>query len=321
MPLNDLTFAELMALRRTVDHLYNAGVALNPLGDVRFDLTPGAQMMIVVPVTMPALVAPPTGMRLMRQLAQNDIAPLPVSAPARTGEVAGTPLPGSGESPLVVGDSASGQPHSDPSDAVSSAAVNPEPPQAAVADVAAAEGRDGGQAVAAARPPVAPVPAAPWTKAEDDRLVAEVASWMATGRSRHAAAEVVAQALGRPVEGTRFRCKTVLADRIAAALAPAQPAPAPALAAPTNDLALHLAELRRKGDWTAAQDVEMLELMGLNWNIADIALEMKLDGNELKRRWNILSDLHEADEGRKIRSFTAAQLLPALQAQQAGKAA
>jgi hypothetical protein len=134
------------------------------------------------------------------------------------------------------------------------AEATPPPLAEAASSEGVAESGGGQQVMAAATPPAAP-PAAPpgappagsasamaasalarapgWTTGEDDRLIALVVSGVTRlGLTKRAAVRAAAQELGRPEDGTVFRCYNKLRDRLDAALAQgvatlAQPEPDP----------------------------------------------------------------------------------------------
>lgn len=168
-------------------------------------------------------------------------------------------------------------------------------------------------------PPVATGKPPAWTEDEDDRLVDMVAfSVSGLGESRHAAAAIAADRLGRPVEGTRYRVKAKLADRIDARIAelagedqshsaPANPAldapvaaesgggsPNPlAPAAPNRaepmSLAAHIAALPRKNGWTLKRDADLMDLAIEGWKSDEIAIEFGVSPHEVKERFDLLT--------------------------------
>lgn len=157
-----------------------------------------------------------------------------------------------------------------------------------------------------------------WTEDEDHRLIDIIARAVhGDGISRWKAAVAAAAVLGRPVEGTKFRMNTKLADRIDARIAelagedqshsapavPAQGAPvvaeggggspdplAPA-AAPANapNLADHIAALPRKNGWTLKRDADLMNLAVKGWKHDEIAVEFGVAAGDVKARFDLLT--------------------------------
>lgn len=117
------------------------------------------------------------------------------------------------------------------------AEATPPPLAEAASSEGVAESGGGQQVMAAATPPAAPPGAPPagsasamaasalarapgWTAGEDDRLIALVVSGVTRlGLTKRAAVRAAAQELGRPEDGTVFRCYNKLKERLDAALA------------------------------------------------------------------------------------------------------
>ncbi len=148
--------------------------------------------------------------------------PLPAGGDALpAGDPVDDPAPTAGESGLAA-DEDTDLPGSSPS---------AEPPAAVTGTAAAVEAPP----LPGQHPPAGEGKGAPaygiWMTKEDDQLVAGMAERIHAGESRHAAAIAMADVLGRPVEGARWRANTKLKDRIAAAVAALRaPAVAPAQA-------------------------------------------------------------------------------------------
>lgn len=136
----------------------------------------------------------------------------------------------------------------------------------------------------------------------------------------------IAKRLDRPLEGTKFRLYNKLRDRIEAArdrgkaVKPQTGAPAgghvatPAAKekaeaeqvdpAKPETLADHIAALPRNGDWTLAQDADLMRLAQLGWNPDDLAAEMDRKAVDIQARFKVLTD-----KGRFPRAAVAAHLV------------
>lgn len=192
----------------------------------------------------------------------------------------------------------------------------------------------------------APLPAKPnWTQADDKAAIdAYVASILASEPIK-TATENAAYAVGRPLEGTRWRLKNVLADQLAEALKIASEIPAPPVAdpstapaednrsgeaadapkptppaapvpAPTADLLdAHLADMPRNGTWTPERDLDLARMSVENgWSIQDIAVDFGMDAGAVKDRWDALTGLHRDPKTDKlVRRFVARDVMDRLQ--------
>lgn len=77
-----------------------------------------------------------------------------------------------------------------------------------------------------------------------------------------------------------------------------EPEPEPELAAapadrprvPKDPLTAHLLEHIGLGGWTLAQDIELLELLELEWTVNEIALETRMLAADVKKRFELLTD-------------------------------
>lgn len=183
-----------------------------------------------------------------------------------------------------------------------------------------------------------------WTEEETAGLVEIIADRMERrGDTLRAAAESAAAILGRPIDGTYFKARSlverieaerrVLVDRTLDRLAPAvavpapepelepqaEPAPAPvqvfnpepapaqlvnaAPLTPTGELHQHLAAVKRDKLWTIERDHDLMHFSLLQWPAGDIALEIKVPVAEIKPRFNVLT---------AARKFKAADVLATL---------
>jgi len=162
---------------------------------------------------------------------------------------------------------------------------------------------------AASDPEPAPIPSRagePWTDEEDARAIEMKRDGMS--------ARKIAEALGRPVQGTCFRLSKVLQDRIkqpakspaakSPAAIPAEPqtkADTPkgaAVAAPQFDpttplwfrqLDAVLTAIGYKTPWTPALDLELVEELARGRRVAEVAADMKIDAAAVKARWFALT--------------------------------
>jgi hypothetical protein len=188
-----------------------------------------------------------------------------------------------------------------------------------------------------------------WTPEEEARLIDLVVSGVTRlGLTKMAAIASAAQELGRGVEGVKSRCYNQLKSRLDAALAasqghpppPPEPTPSPE-AAPTpadgdaavgghssepapapepgaavqpiaNDLTGHLMALPDKGGWTLARDRELMDLSIMGWQPNEIGLELQVQANLVKARFDALTGLYEDANGKKVRRFTREAVFDAL---------
>lgn len=326
--LNFLKLAELNDLHRKLTALLNAGLSLERAGwPVRFDLTPGADIRLVFSMPMPACPEAPA-------MAQTD--PTGAQMPEDAAEAA----------PGDLADTAGGK----PSDIMPVAPIEVDPALAPEVLEMALPLPGGENDGAKLPPPPEPAKTAaggghavpppggetttnrkalPWAKAEDDLAIQMVAE----GYS----AAAIAAKLGRPIEGTRFRLYTklktraqkvktpaALAEPVAPSSAPRQFVPAAPIATtkskpnskPTplprdaSPLDHHMAKISRKGGWTIEQDLDVMHLANLGWQVAEIALELQLDGAAVKDRFDLLTGF---DKGSKRRAFGRPSVLDWLQ--------
>ena len=189
--------------------------------------------------------------------------------------------------------------------------------------------------------------AAVWTPEEDARLITLVVIGVTRlGLSKSSAMKAAAQELGRPEAGTAFRCHHKLKDRLDAALAwgsafldqpDEEPGPTPyAEAAPTpaggdaagegttppavqpiaNELIVHLMDLPEKGafgaGWTLERDRELMELSIAGWMPNEIGLELQVQANQVKARFDALTGLYDDASRKKLRRFTREAMQQAL---------
>ena len=162
---------------------------------------------------------------------------------------------------------------------------------------------------AASDPEPAPIPSRagePWTDEEDARAIEMKRDGMS--------ARKIAEALGRPVQGTCFRLSKVLQDRIkqpaksptakSPAAIPAEPQTkgdtpkGAAVAAPQFDpttplwfrqLDAVLTAIGYKTPWTPALDLELVEELARGRRVAEVAADMKIDAAAVKARWFALT--------------------------------
>lgn len=309
--------------------------------------------------------------RLMSETPSTEAAPVqggaePVDAPpVAEGPAGGAPMPS------VSASSAAVMPETIPP----AASIPQEAPQPAVAET---EDSGGGAELAAPQPPAANHErtfsgAAVWTPEEDARLVDLVASGMVRlGLGKTAAIRAAAAELGRPEQGTAFRCHHKLKDRIelhraelqlqidleATPIADAIPAPteppeadpktadgdaavgghSPAAVQDEADavdldaksraaaiahgnhpesfiadpVTAHLMTLPDKGGWTLARDHELMELSIAGWQPNEIALQLQVQANQIKPRFDQLTGLYEDGTGKKVRRFNRDDVFAAL---------
>jgi hypothetical protein len=217
MPLNDLKLDELGKMLSALEALRLCGNDLDAQGYApTFDLTPGRPASIRLDWSMPEVTA----------------AAPPAAAPA---DRARDPLDSMIRRAVWDYETRSAEDDHTHSAAPSRSKDAETPVPQVTADVEGAADSGGGLAVAAAEPPAAPLPgtaralaatlqpggrAAPWTPEEDARLIDLVCQGVQRqGLSRRGATMAAAQELGRPFDGTEFRCRHKLKDRLDAALA------------------------------------------------------------------------------------------------------
>lgn len=310
MPLEKMDLNELRDLSAAIDALCRAGGDM-PEGMVpEFDLTPGQPVSMTLNYALPLATFKgeadgPSIEDMARQFDRNLETFLRASMEAAEGlpeykpNFCGAPsaiqaIPELKQpNPLVV-DTVKVEPGTDAGGASPGTGADPAPSEHTPAPV--------DSAATNSRPPA-------WTDEEDAQLVEGVVSGVMRGMSRHHAAGLVARVLGRPLDGTVFRCKNKLRARIEDELQLRSPAPAPAEPvsepagiapeaaaadilpigdAPTDDLGIHLWNLPRKGDWHMGRDLILMEFSCLNWDAASIAGELGCSDREVKQRYDLL---------------------------------
>lgn len=158
-----------------------------------------------------------------------------------------------------------------------------------------------------------------WTDDQTNMLIDQVALRMEFhGQSLRAAAADMAEQIGRPVEGTVYKARS-LVERIEARrrelAAEAVPEPQPAVmppavtsdpggenvrapevatpalapATPFGEQIAYLRDLPRKRGWTVERDYDVVRLAELGWKPAEIALELAIPADELKPRFAMLT--------------------------------
>lgn len=354
--LNAMSLDELKSFALALTRLAQCGETLDVYGFApEFDLTPGYPVSIALDFVMsiearvPEAGEPPA--------VWSPAASAPITAPALLPEMFPTEKP----EPLAAGAAREGLAAAHP-DAGAAAPIFPDPR----GDIARG---DGEQAPVAAGPregeAPAPLAAEPeavtpgsaralaataqpprWTEEEDAtaiRMAVErlrVDHWTDTELAR-----VIAAALGRPQEGTKFRLKTKLWGAIQAGLKAPKPAapepepvapplvvveaapvpeavfakPQPEPAAPepqprplgNSAAARHLTSLPPSVDWTREDDIELLEALGRGFKLAEIAVDMRRDWAALKRRSDALLQF---DPQKKRTAFLPGDLLKILKA-------
>lgn len=103
-------------------------------------------------------------------------------------------------------------------------------------------------------------------------------------------------------------------------LYPAEPVldrPASFIADPVTAWLMGLTD---KGGWTLDRDLELMELSIAGWAPNEIALQLQMQANAIKPRFDTLTGLYQDDDGKKARRFTREDVYAALQ-RLAGKAA
>lgn len=359
MPLNDLTLDDLRKLSDWLVSIAHSGFRLEQDGLApRFDLTPGMPIRVTLGAVMPPATRPDFGAWLAQQAThptESAAEDLPSFLKPRPMEAA-PPAVGAEpvDPPPALGEVAGGGPISAEPSRSAEVAVSP---GATKAEAQAESG--GGQAVAAAEPPAAPVPgsasalaaqagqwAGAWTEAQDDTLIEAIATAQIYGTPKVDAITTAAIALGRSfkaVEQRSYRIggkiKAEVARRAmqqaqneAPEIPAAQPSPSadgdsavgghsPAAVQNGDPLIAHLRGLTNKGGWSLARDLELLELSCNGWPAADIAREIQMPDAAVKPRFDALTGLHDDEvTGKKARRWTREEVLGALLIM-AGKAA
>lgn len=352
MPLNDLSLEELIEMADVAATLCRVGNDLVANGITpTFDLSPGQAVAIRLDAVMPDAPAQKIEWRLANYA--HDNTPSPEDAQPE-------PAPAPEETPLAAGDTASGAPIPSTTEQSAAGLPEPTPPAASEPQddpqpvAAVAEGSGGGAAYGSGSiPPAAAhqdklLPAI-WTDAEDARLIEIVVTRIRIGETKKAAIAMAASELGRPEAGTAFRAHHKLKARIDAALTAAameqaatepledNPFPVqegaagegttPSAAQPlapvsfaADEVTSHLMALPDKGGWTVERDHELMELSIAGWQPNEIALQLQVQANLVKPRFDALTGLYEDPTGKKIRRFTREAVFAAL-SRLAGKAA
>lgn len=178
----------------------------------------------------------------------------------------------------------------------------------AEAELAAAEGFDLPRTPPEPTPPEEqpkPGRADAWSNLELSQVFEAGVEALMAGRALTSAAQPLADALGRTVAACQKQLK-LARERIeerAAELTPrpadpepaADPAPPPAAARvqhnlPTDDLQSHLNAHVATGGWTAADDLRLFDLSETGWPVHEVALEIEKSSDEVKRRFDLLTD-------------------------------
>jgi hypothetical protein len=89
---------------------------------------------------------------------------------------------------------------------------------------------------------------------------------------------------------------------------------------PNDPITAYLIGLTDKGGWTVERDLELMELSIAGWQPNEIALQLQMQANAVKPRFDTLTGLHEDTTGKKVRRFTREDVFAAL-TRLAGKAA
>jgi hypothetical protein len=163
-----------------------------------------------------------------------------------------------------------------------------------------------------------------WTELELSQVFEAGVETLLAGRALTSAAQPLADALGRTVAACQKQLK-VARERIeerAAELTPrpadpepfADPVSPPAAARvqhnlPTDDLQAHLNTHAATGGWTAADDLRLFDLSETGWPMHEVALEIGKSSDEVKRRFELLTD-------KKGRKFARADVLDRLRLMQ-----
>lgn len=343
MPLTEMSLADMARVADDLDAVRAAMAILADRGLVaRADLTPGQPMTIRLVREMPQVwwqhglveagvrigqtEAPPERVRIdeaFRAAPVRDADPDKYARaaglidnegfavepePEQLWQVAGLPADPGGTIELSATITAEAPPAGDTGES----AATPEP---AVTGAGEADAD-------AADPAPQPVWPARWTEDETARLIEIMAVRMERhGEGMRPAAEIAAGILGRPVEGTLYKARSIV-ERIEAArrsvvaqvldrLAPAgtstepggenqrvaEPLPEAAPEAvpgadaltPTGELHHHLAQVKRDKLWTIERDHDLMHFSRLGWPAGDIALEIKVPVAEIKPRFAVLT--------------------------------
>jgi hypothetical protein len=74
----------------------------------------------------------------------------------------------------------------------------------------------------------------------------------------------------------------------------------------------HLMALPDKGGWTLERDHELMELSNAGWQLQEIALQLQVQADLVKKRFDLLTGLTEDAAGKKVRRFTREAVMTAL---------
>ena len=294
MSLDCMSLDELEALRGRFGTLCDAGKLLQSGGlNPTFDMTPGFMVTMTLPFLMPAHSREDEAAlvhvwdRLQADALQAEPKPAELPEAAPPFEAPTDPEP---EAP---------------------APETPEPETAVIEQTPAPQVADdsgpsaGGQGSGSIpTPPGAPLIKV-WTEDEDTFVIQSFERMRAT-HNRAAIIQYVATELGRPPEGTKFRCGNKLKPRIDAVYANAEqdltrrapdPVPAAAVAsAPVRDVqgsgsyADYYAHIRADG-WDLGLDQSLMTMAADGWAMGDIALDLGFDGKKVQARFDALTGL------------------------------
>jgi hypothetical protein len=350
MPLNELTLDQLTRLADDLKALETVGRDLAPLDPI-FDLTPGQPTRITLVNVMPAAFGqlaetPSTEAAPDQTGAVAPEPPEPVETPpAVKGPAGGEPQP----SALVSSTVSEAVTEAEDSDGGQQQAAA-SPPVAPVAKISglAASIKAAPSLPAAGNSPTINHErtfsgAAIWTEEEDARLVMLVVMGVTRlGLTKSAAIKAAADELGRPHPGTHFRSNHKLKARIDEALAlgdafldepedlPTTPEPntaegdtqAAIQAEPAkawhkpehiaDPVTAHLMALPDKGGWTLDRDLELMELSIAGWAPNEIALQLTMQANMIKPRFDALTGLYTDANDKKQRRFSREAVFEAL---------
>lgn len=331
-PLSDLSLDDLRGLNDRLTGLVTAGFRLEQGGLApRFDLTPGMPIRITLGAVMPSVDRPSFGEWVAAQPHSTEAASQPADAQADAAADLRQPEPV--DAPLALGEVAEGAPVSAEQSAPQGAAES-----------------GGGQAVAAAHPPAAPAPgsasamaaqagqwAGAWTDAQDAVVVDAMATAQIAGTPKADALHLVASKLGRSFKAVEQRAYRIggkiRAEAVRRATVQAQtetpeiPAATPSLGQgdaavgghspaavqSADPLTTHLRGMTDKGGWSLARDLELMELSCEGWQPNEIALQLTMQANAIKPRFDALTGLHDDPvTGKKARRWTREEVLGAL---------
>lgn len=354
MSLQNLTLEQLNEMADVVATLCRVGNDLVASGITpTFDLSPGQAVAIRLDAVMPQAASQHDDTP-SPEAAQPEPAPAPEETPLAAGDTAGgAPIPSATEQ------SAPGLPET-ATPAASEPQDDPHPvalvAEGSGGGVAYGSGSTPPAAPAATPAPAThqdKLLPATWTDAEDARLIEIVVTRVRIGETKKAAIAKAASELGRPEAGTAFRAHHKLKARIDAALTaaameqaatepledkpfPVQEGaagegatpPAAQTLAPVSfaadEVTSHLMALPEKGvfggGWTVERDHELMELSIAGWQPNEIAVQLQVQTNAIKPRFDALTGLYEDATGKKIRRFTREAVFAAL-SRLAGKAA